>query len=162
MELEPPLLELVSDVWHDGERTLLVRVRSPRAARAVVVWEATGSQFSRLRFEGVDPIPLVRFSPELDQQLFRLLSGSDDGGVWAVTLFAPGAGGALLELTTGHAGPLALRCNDRSEGLPQQPGGLVPREPEWTQGYPGDHTLVSGPVLHVAALPQPVAQLAEP
>ena len=35
----------------------------------------------RLRFEGVEPIPLVRFSPELDQRLFRLLS--DPRRLWS-------------------------------------------------------------------------------
>jgi len=156
VELVPPRLELVSDGWgSDGLRVVSLRVRSPRAARNIQVWEANGVEFSRLAFEGVEPIALVRFSPELDRRLFRLLSGVDDGGLWSVSIFAPAPEGVQLTLSTRHEGALVLRCSDRSEGLALQPSGLAPRAPDWTEGYPGDHTLVSGLPLHVAALPRP-------
>jgi peptidase M28-like protein len=154
--LEPPRLELVSDAWgSDGRRTLSLRARSPRGARNLRVWEANGVQFTSLRFDGAEPIALVRFSPELDRRLFRLLSGMDDGGLWSVSMFAPGPDGALLTLSTTHAGALELRCTDRSEGLVLQPSGMSARAPLWTEGYPGDHTLVSAAPLRVAALTRP-------
>lgn len=156
IDIEPPRLELVSDAWGaDGLRNLSVRVRSPRAARNLQVWEANGTELSRFQLDGVAPISLVRFSPELDQRLFRLLSGADDGGLWSVSVFAPPPEGVLLTLSTPHAGALELRCTDRSEGWPLQPSGLAPRAPDWTEGYPGDHTLVSAPPLRIAALPRP-------
>jgi hypothetical protein len=156
VELEPPRLELVSDGWGSaGLRVVSLRVHSPRAARNLQVWEASGVELSSFQFEGVDPIPLVRFSPELDRRLFRLLSGVEDGGLWSVSIFAPAPEGVLLTLSTRHEGALELRCSDRSEGLALQPSGVSPRAPDWTEGYPGDHTLVSGLPLRIPARPRP-------
>lgn len=152
LALEPPTLELVSDRSSDGERTLELRVRSPRGARSFLIWENTGVQFTSYRFDGAEPLPIVRFSPELDRKLLRLLTGLGDRERWSLTLFSPQAQGSRLTLVTRHAGALELECADRSEGVAVLPAGFVPRSDEWTEGYPGDQTLVSGPRLRVGAL----------
>jgi Peptidase family M28 len=153
--LEPPVLELVSDIMSGSERTLVLSVRSPRAARSLIVWEATGVQFSAFRFDESAPFAIVRFTPELDQRLFRLLSGLGDGGLWSATLFSTPPQGSRLALSTRHRGALELRSADRSEGLAVLPSDFVPRSERYTQGYPGDHTLVSGTPLRIATQPMP-------
>jgi hypothetical protein len=153
--LEPPTLELVSDRWAQGERSIELRVRSPRVARSVLLWENTAVSFSDYRFDGAAPLPIVRFSPELDQTLLRLLTGLGDRARWSITLFSPHEEGSKLTLFTRHAGALEFQIADRSEGLAVLPVGFVPRSTEWTEGYPGDHTLVSGPRLVVEARPAP-------
>jgi hypothetical protein len=155
LELEPPVLELVSDRWSEGERELELSVRSPRGARSVSIWENTGARFASYRFDGAVPLPIVRFSPELDQKLLRLLTGLGDAERWSITLFSPRAEGSRLTLSTKHAAALEFELADRSEGLAVLPAGFVPRSAEWTEGYPGDHTLVSGARLVVEALPRP-------
>jgi hypothetical protein len=153
--LEVPTLELVSDRWQAGERSIALRVRSPRGARSVLLWENTGAPVSDYRFDGAAPLPIVRFSPELDQTLLRLLTGLGERARWSITLFSPQPEGSNLTLLTRHAGALELRIADRSEGLAMHPLGFVPRSTEWTEGYPGDHTLVSGRPLLVGARPAP-------
>ncbi|HTV19003.1 MAG TPA: M28 family peptidase [Polyangiaceae bacterium] len=155
IELAPPTLELVSDRWTEGERTLELRVRSPRGARSVVLWADTSARFSSYRFDGADPLGIVRFSPELDEKLLRLLTGMGDRQRWSITLFAPLPEGSRLTLVTRHAGPLQFQCADRSEGLAVLPDGFAPRSAEWTEGYPGDQTLVSSVPLEVGALAPP-------
>jgi hypothetical protein len=154
-ELEPPALELVSDRWLQGERSIELRVRSPRGARSVLLWENTAASFSDYRFDGAAPLPIVRFSPELDQKLLHLLTGLGDAARWSITLFAPQPQGSTLTLVTRHAGALEFEVADRSEGLAVLPQGFAPRAAEWTEGYPGDQTLVSGPRLVVGAHPAP-------
>jgi peptidase M28-like protein len=153
--LEPPTLELVTDRWIGDERSLVLRARSPRAARTFRLWEETGVQFSRFGLDGSVPVSLIRFSPELDQKLLRWLTGLNDAARWSVTLFSLKPEGSLLTLSTQHAGALELRGVDRSEGLALFPDGYTPRSSEFTPGYPGDHTLVSGALLRVAPLPRP-------
>lgn len=151
--LEPPTLELVSDRWQQGERSIELRVRSPRGARSVLLWENTAASFSSYRFDGAAPLPIVRFSPELDRELLRLLTGLGERARWSITLFSPQSGGSLLTLSTRNPGSLEFQIADRSEGLAVVPPGFVPRFTEWTEGYPGDQTFVSGPRLKVDALP---------
>jgi hypothetical protein len=151
LPLEPPTLELVSDRWLAGERSIALRVRSPRGARSVLLWENTGVSLSDYRFDGATPLPIVRFSPELDQTLLRLLTGLGDRARWSITLFSPQPEGSDLTLVTRHAGALELQIADRSEGLAILPAGFVPRSTAWTEGYPGDHTLVGGRRLVVEA-----------
>jgi hypothetical protein len=159
--LEPPTVELVSDTWSADQRTVVLRVRSARSARTLTVWESMGVQFSELRFDGTEPLPIVRFSRELDHRLFYLLAGLSDDGLWSVMLFNAKPEGSWLALTTTHDGPLEFRSTDRSEGLSMLPSRFAPRSSEWTEGYPGDRTLVSAAPLRIAGLPRPVA-LASP
>jgi len=162
LELQPPTLELISDRWVGAQRTLELRVRSLRGARSVMVWENTAVQFSSYRFDGAEPLPIVRFSPELDRRLLRLLTGLGDRQRWSITLSSPLAEGSHLTLGTRHAGALELQSADHSEGLAVLPEGHTPRSAGWTEGYPGDHTLVSGSRLVVGALPSPLATSPEP
>jgi hypothetical protein len=154
--LGPPTLELVTDAWVGDERSIVLRARSPRAARTFRLWEETGVQFSRFGLDGSVPVALIRFSPELDQKLLHLLTGLNDVARWSVTLFSVKPEGSLLTLSTRHEGALELRGVDRSEGLALLPDGFTARSSAFTPGYPGDHTLVNGAPLHIAPLPRPV------
>jgi peptidase M28-like protein len=154
-ELPAPKLELVSDGWSEGERSIVLRLSSPRGARSLRLWEEGGVPFEHFRFDERQPVSIVRFSPELDVTLFRLLSGLDGQGRWSIMLFALPPDGSLLTLSTQHEGALELRAFDRSEGLAARPVGLTPRGPEWTEGYPGDSTWVSAAPLHLGARPRP-------
>ncbi len=155
IELAPPTLELVTDSWIGGDRSIVLRARSPRAARTFLLWEETGARFSSFGFDGSVPVPLIRFSPELDEKLLRWLTGWSGSGRWSVTLFSTKPEGSLLTLSTQQEGALELRSADRSEGLAALPAAFAPRTSELTSGYPGDHTLVSGAPLRLGPLPRP-------
>jgi hypothetical protein len=151
---EPPALRLISDTWTTEGRHVVLSLRSPRGARALTCWAASGAPIARWRLDGTAPISLVRFSPALDQRLLELLTGMSDEGRWGMTVSGLPAQGSLLELWTPYTGPLSLRCMDRSDGLAWRPDGIGPRPSEWTEGYPGDHTLVSAPPLLLPELSQ--------
>lgn len=153
--LPAPALDLISDTWLAGTRRVLLRVRSRRAARSLRLWEASGVAFEGHSFDGSPSLALVRFSPELDRKLYRLLSGTHDDGRFGLSLFSARPEGSLLSLTTRHEGPLELRLVDGSKGLAALPEGFEPRSADWVEGYPGDHTWVSGAPLFIAELPRP-------
>jgi hypothetical protein len=153
--LPAPVLDLISDTWLGGTRRIILRARSRRAARGLKVWETSGVSFDGYSFDGSPPVELVRFSPELDRKLYRLLSGTYDDGRFGVSLFSARPEGSVLSLTTRHEGALELRLFDSSKGLAALPAGFAPRSAEWVEGYPGDHTWVTAPPLSIAPLPRP-------
>lgn len=157
LDLPAPALDVLSDTWLGGERRIILRVRSRRAARSLSLWETNGVAFSTYALDGSQPVQLIRFDPELDRKLYRLLSGTEDDGRFGLELFATPAQGSLLTLTTQHAGPLELRLSDCSKGLALTPAGFAPRSADSREGYPGDHTWVSAAPLAIGELPRPTS-----
>jgi hypothetical protein len=151
VELPEPTVVIESDTSRNERTDVALRVRSRRNARAIVVWETTGARFDEWTFQGRSPLSLVRFSEELDTKGFRLLTGLGYESRFTVVLLAIPAEGALLRVAGKTRGPLEFRVMDVSDDLAVVPTGFQPRGPEWTCGYPGDQTLVTGAALRMPA-----------
>jgi hypothetical protein len=147
-DVPEPTLVVDSDNTNGDQRELTLRVRSQRGARTIVVWETTGAHFGPWTFEGASPLPLVRISPELDAKGFRFLTGMGYDARFTVAMFAVPAAGAALRLVTNAKGALEFRVMDVSDDLALLPAEFRARSAEWTAGYPGDQTWVSGHPLH--------------
>ncbi|HEY6077822.1 MAG TPA: hypothetical protein VIW29_03425, partial [Polyangiaceae bacterium] len=153
-ELPAPQLELVSQATTpQGLREVVIRVQSPRGARAILVWEASGASVVAFRYQSQPPLQLVRFSEELDAKLFRLAAGVGYSNGWTVLLVAVPSEGGILSFETPNTGALELQALDKSEGLPQLPPGVAPRRDSETVGPPGDQIWVTAHPLRVPALP---------
>jgi hypothetical protein len=151
VELPEPTVVIESDTSSNERTDVALRVRSRRNARTIVVWETTGARFDEWTFQGKSPLSLVRFSEELDTKGFRLLTGLGYESRFTVVLLAVPAEGAVLRVAGKTRGPLEFRVMDVSDDLAVVPTGFQPRGPEWTCGYPGDQTLVTGAALRMPA-----------
>ena len=149
VELPEPTIVIESDRSSSERTDVALRVRSRRNARTIVVWETTGARFDEWTFEGQAPLSLVRFSEELDSKGFRLLTGLGYESRFTVVLLAVPADGAVLRVAGKTRGALEFRLMDVSDDLAVVPTGFQPRGPEWTRGYPGDQTWVTGAALRI-------------
>jgi hypothetical protein len=148
-DLPAPLLEPLDHAATQGKRKITLRIRSPRGARAILVWEASGAKFSRFRFDGREVVAVTRFSQELDTKLFRLVTGVGYEAAWTVLLLAVPSAGSTLELETDDPRTLTFYALDKSQGLESLPERAGPRPPSETTGPPGDQTWVMGPALKI-------------
>jgi hypothetical protein len=117
MDLTPPTVERLSDTTKDGERTLRLRVASPRGAPNVAVRvEAPGDIVSA----SIDGKKVDRDG--VPEDLRGLLAFSYSG--------VP-EDGFELSLTTDSAGPVKTTVQDISEGLPDVPGMEIEPRSSW-------------------------------
>lgn len=150
--LPGPLLELISQAPTAGGREVVLRVQSPRGARAILVWEATHASIEGFHYESQPAVPLVRFSEEIDMKLFRLATGVEYTSGWTVLLVAVPSEGGVLRFETRETRALELRALDKSEGLPFMPPRAMPRAATETMGPPGDQLWVTARPLVVPEL----------
>jgi hypothetical protein len=150
LDLPAPSMAIASDATTESGRQLALRMQSPRGARTMVVWETTGAEFEEWTFDGRAPLPIVRFSEEIDRKGFELVSGLGYGGHFVLTMHAIPAEGTILHLRTRAQGPLEFRVMDASDDLAHVPATVQPRGERWTAGHPGDATWVSGSPLRIA------------
>jgi hypothetical protein len=120
--LPPPQAALLEDRTTAGVRSLRLRLTSPRGARKLFL-ELPDAEPLAVSVDGKPAINL----PENGLRLWY--HGLRPEGVdVALRLRAPG--------------PLTLRLEDRSDGLPAIPGFPAPRPPELTPTQDGDETRV--------------------
>lgn len=153
LELPGPSLELISQATTaTGRREVVLRVQSPRGARAILVWEATHASVDDFQYQSRSALPLVRFSEALDTKLFRLVTGMEYSNGWTVWLVNVPSAGGILRLETRETRALELRALDKSEGLPFLPAHATPRGATETVGPPGDQVWVTAHPLLVPEL----------
>jgi hypothetical protein len=151
VELAAPTVVVTSDEESGGKREIALRVRSPRHAGKIVLWETTGAPIDKWSFDGVTPLAMVRFSEELDAKGFRLLTGLTHEGRFTAALFAIPDEGAVVRVETSDRRTLEFRVMDSSDELAVMPPHVRPRDAIWTRGYPGDQTWVSGDIVRLPA-----------
>jgi hypothetical protein len=152
-ELAAPQLELLSQsTTPQGRREVVVRARSARAARQILIWEASGADVENFHYEAETPLSLTRFSEELDTKLFRWATGVGYTNGWTVLLLAAPPSGGTLRFETRSNATLELHALDKSDGLPFLPPGTAPRDATGTVGPPGDQVWVTAQPLRVAPL----------
>src|SRR6185295_1111047 len=83
-ELTAAELELVGQTVDAGKRAIDVRVRAPRGAHCLHVWQEGGPPIVDATIDGRHPHRIVRFSPEFDEAAMRALTGDRSRPVWRV------------------------------------------------------------------------------
>jgi hypothetical protein len=157
-ELPAPELHLLSQsTTPQGRREVVVRARSARAARQILIWEASGVKVENFRYEAEAPLSLARFSEELDMKLFRWATGVGYANGWTVLLLAAPTSGGTLRFETRSNATLELHALDKSDGLPFLPPGTAPRDAAGTVGPPGDQVWVTAQPLRIAPIVAPAA-----
>jgi hypothetical protein len=141
LALHPAEIEVEGDETTGDTRHLTLRVRAGRFARCLRMWDDGGAPIVRARIGDADVHELVRFSHEMDQKLWRLVSGDETPRVWRATVCAVGPDGVELELFSRLGAPVRLRVVEVSDGLPD--ATLAPREPSSYPAIDSDVTLVS-------------------
>ena len=116
--LDAPEVMIVSDNAHNDVRTLRLHIRSPRSAEIVSVY--------------FDPdIPVL--SATINDKPLNLgnkVAGSPAGAKWGFHYYGLPHEGVELTLELKSSGPVKLRVNDRSYGLPDLPGLVVKNRPD--------------------------------
>ncbi|HEY8038846.1 MAG TPA: M28 family peptidase [Polyangiaceae bacterium] len=141
LPLAPPEVRVVHDVADGAKRTLSLRVVSPRGARCITLWEASGARVRSVRVDGLEPFPIVRFSPETDKRLWHAMAGAPPHDFWSVVLCAPGPG-FDVDLEVDPQVRLELHAVDVTAGLPAGTPG-VDRPPSVIPSQWSDDTRVA-------------------
>jgi len=126
LDLPSPVIAVLDDHTSAGVRKLELRVESARQAPEIA-----------LRIQASDAIRNIEIN---GRALQKSGMSSDEraapqsvAGAAAVTLYCVGVqkGGFILGFETRPAAPLAIKLIDRSYGLPDRPGFIVPPRPEY-------------------------------
>ena len=123
-----------------GERVAL-RVRPPAAASCLSLWDDEGTAVISATLDGRPVTDLSRFSPELDEKLMSLATGSHAHAHWRLRYCGLRGRELGLELALAPGARLRLRAVSELEGLPGPT--LAPRPPGLHPSIDSDVTLVS-------------------
>jgi hypothetical protein len=130
-----PEIELVAQRRDSNGRVLSLRIRAADDARCVRLWLDGGPAILETRIDGRPLQSVVRFSPEADERLFRMVSGDRSKPGWHMEHCAVAGGALNLLLTTAGSEPLRLHVVEEIDGLPSQlmpgptrPKGFVPSQ----------------------------------
>jgi hypothetical protein len=123
-----------------GERIAL-RVRPPAAASCLSLWDDEGAAVVSATLDGRPATDLSRFSPELDEKLMSLATGSHSRAHWRLRYCGLHGRELGLELELSPGARLRLRAVAELEGLPDP--SLAPRPPGLHPALDSDVTLVS-------------------
>jgi hypothetical protein len=138
-----PDIAIVRDENDGDARRLSLRVRSPRGARCVMLFEAAGTAIARVRVDGRETLDFVHTSSlEMDRRLWYLTSSKPPRDAWNVDVCGYGSDGFLVELEAPRGARLELHAVDRSDGLPDIVRA-APREPGLIASQLGEATLVT-------------------
>jgi hypothetical protein len=104
--IEPPVMELLSETTNNEQRTLHVRISSPRQAPLLMV-----------NLENESVAETIVNGKRVDSGYMALSDESRNR--WELRYYGLPAGGIDLIVTVKSSAPLKFRCVDQSYGLPQ-------------------------------------------
>ncbi len=119
-------LRLVSNRLDGQARRLTLELTSD--APCVELWQEQGPGLALLEIDGNRPRRWVRFSPDLDPELFRLATGDQSRRVFWTRYCGPRPRGMQLVLGVKGTAPVALRASEEYLGLGalRRPPGTYP------------------------------------
>ena len=129
LALRPAQAKLVESVPSPNARSLVLRISSPRGARALLL----SAPENDIQESWVNGVPLGQPGE----------ARWNSTGKWSLSYVNPGPEGIELKLSMKGSAPLRLVVVERSTGLPEIPGKpLPPRPPDSMSHHSGDETLV--------------------
>src|SRR5262249_45597654 len=114
------------DQTEGDARRLALRLRSARRARCVVLWDDGGARITGARFAGRPTVDLVRFSPETDERLLKMMTGDRTPSIFRARFCGAFAGEIDVELRALAGAPIKLRIVEVVDGLPDPPVAARP------------------------------------
>jgi hypothetical protein len=136
-----PALAFVRDERRGTIRDVTLRVRSPRGARCVRVYETSGTSIRSTRVDGALPHPIFQFSLEKDRRLAHTFYGWPASPPWDVEMCAAGREGFVLEIEVDVGARPHFVVMDRSPGLPPE-GPQLTRPADFLPAQDSDQTFV--------------------
>ncbi len=117
-KIEAPTLQTLSENKGENSRTLEILIQSHRPTSCLVIWEDSGVNIENLTIDGKSPIPLLRFSAELDEKFWRFLTGDHSTTRFKMQFCGLDEKGLRMKLTLPLQQKLLLRITDESLGFP--------------------------------------------
>jgi hypothetical protein len=115
--IEPPVVELLGESTSDEQRTLHLRISSPRQAPLVM-----------LSLENGSVVGAVINGKRVDSR--HPAAAGESGNRWGLRYYGVPADGLDLIVTVKSSAPLKFRCVDQSYGLPQLPNAPFKPRPD--------------------------------
>jgi hypothetical protein len=140
LPLPAPRLSIDQSAPPSATRTVRLTIAADAAVRCLELWHETGPALTTVSINGRATRRFVRFSPELEARLLRLLSADQNRPGWHLRHCAARGNPVTIDVAIAGTEPAVLHLVEERSGLPDEPR-LLPREPPPSALQASDVTL---------------------